>query len=44
MHLKIVQPGYVMAKRNSGINVMLNMEELCASGTKVKIVSYNTVS
>lgn len=36
MHLKIVQPGYVMAKRNSGINVMLNMEELCASGTKGK--------
>lgn len=36
MYFTIVQPGYLMTKRKSGIKVTLNMEELCANGAKEK--------
>ncbi|XP_028392989.1 centrosomal protein of 112 kDa-like isoform X2 [Dendronephthya gigantea] len=34
MYFKIVQPGYTIAKRNSGIDVTLNMDELWEGATK----------
>lgn len=36
MHFKTIQPGYMLSKRKSGINVTLNMEELCTSDSKAK--------
>ena len=35
MYFKVVQPGYTIAKRRSGINVTLNMDELWAGASKV---------
>ncbi len=36
MYFKVVQPGYAIAKRRSGINVTLNMDELWAGAAKVR--------
>jgi hypothetical protein len=38
MYFKVVQPGYAIAKRRSGINVTLNMDELWAGASKVNII------
>ena len=35
MYFKVIQPGYAIAKRRSGISVTLNMDELYAGASKV---------
>ena len=37
MYFKVIQPGYAIAKRRSGISVTLNMDELYAGASKVNI-------